>query len=117
LYISHDLATINYLTDRAMIMYLGDIVEIGPTADVIASPSHPYTEQLISAVPDPDPDAPRSSTKMDEGDIGDPTNLPDGCRFAPRCPYAEGDCRASEPDLESVGTDREAACYFPLTDS
>jgi peptide/nickel transport system ATP-binding protein len=120
LYISHDLSTINYLTDRTMIMYLGDIVEQGPTEQVIHDPGHPYTEALLGSVPNPDPRIDREQSRL-EGDVPDPVDLPAGCRFSPTCDYATGECRESEPELEPVGPamenrdSREAACYHPVS--
>lgn len=119
LYISHDLSTINYLTNRTMIMYLGDIVEIGPTEQVIHDPAHPYTESLLESVPLPDPDAMREGTTLD-GEVPDPIDLPTGCRFHPNCAYATAECRESEPPLEAVDADqetpREVACYHPVSE-
>ncbi|QLG61042.1 ABC transporter ATP-binding protein [Halorarum salinum] len=117
LYISHDLSTINYLADRTMIMYLGNIVESGPTDEVIHEPAHPYTEALLESVPNPNPDATRSWGKL-EGQVPSPTNIPTGCRFHPRCAYATEECKESEPALISRGeSDRDVACYHPLEQS
>lgn len=117
LYISHDLSTINYLTDRSMIMYLGKIVESGPTEQVIHDPSHPYTEALLESVPDPDPNRTRTRGKL-EGQVPSPTNVPSGCRFHPRCEYADEKCERTEPALEiKSDDDREVACHYPLEDT
>lgn len=114
LYISHDLSTINYLADRTMIMYLGNIVETGPTEQVIHEPSHPYTEALLESVPNPNPDATRSRGKL-KGQVPTPTDIPIGCRFHPRCEYATEKCKGTEPKLKSRGDpDRDVACYYPL---
>jgi len=114
LYISHDLSTINYLADRTMIMYLGKIVESGPTDQVIHEPSHPYTEALLESVPDPDPTATRSRGQL-EGQVPSPTNIPSGCRFHPRCAYADETCPEVEPPLEQKSDGpREVACHYPL---
>lgn len=114
LYISHDLSTINYLADRTMIMYLGKIVESGVTDKVIHEPSHPYTEALLESVPDPDPMATRSRGRL-EGQVPSPTDIPSGCRFHPRCAYADETCSAVEPGLKEKGKDqREVACHYPL---
>ena len=124
-YISHDLSTISYLTDRTMIMYLGNIVEIGPTDKVIHEPTHPYTETLLNAVPSPDPSEKRTGTTI-RGEIPDPINLPHGCRFEPNCEYSTEKCENDEPNLEPVSyfaddidenqnpTDQEVACYHPV---
>jgi peptide/nickel transport system ATP-binding protein len=119
LYISHDLSTINYLADRTQIMYLGNIVEVGPTEQVIHEPAHPYTEALLQSVPDPNPDRTREKGSLG-GDVPDPVDLPQGCRFHPRCRYATEDCVQTEPELiehNTQGTDQPAhqvACYHPV---
>lgn len=113
LYISHDLSTISYLADRTMIMYLGNNVEVGPTDQVIHDPAHPYTEALLEAVPTSDPDHQRSESRL-EGEVPDPVNLPDGCRFEPSCDYATEECRAEEPELMETRDRQEAACIHPV---
>ena len=113
LYISHDLSTINYLSDRTMIMYLGNAVEIGDTSQVIRSPSHPYSEALLDAVPTPDPEKRRAGSSM-EDEVPDPINLPPGCRFEPFCSRVTERCLASEPALAPVNEGRSAACYHPI---
>jgi peptide/nickel transport system ATP-binding protein len=119
LYISHNLSTINYLTDRTMIMYLGNVVERGPTQQVIHDPAHPYTESLLDSVPNPDPEVDRKQTRL-EGDVPDPVDLPTGCRFHPKCDYATEECRETEPELEPTGDQltnhsaHETACYHPV---
>lgn len=110
LYISHNLSTINYLTDRTMIMYLGNIVERGETQKVIHDSAHPYSEMLVSAVPD----SGNRSLERTSGEAPDPVNLPDGCRFHPYCQYATDECRTEEPKLESMTDGREVACYHPV---
>jgi peptide/nickel transport system ATP-binding protein len=120
LYISHDLSTINYLADRTAIMYLGDIVEIGPTRDVIHDPAHPYTETLLDSVPNPDPDE-AGTHGASEGDVPDPIDLPSGCRYHPRCSYATEECRTESPTLDDLvenleGGNRQAACYHPVNE-
>lgn len=121
LYISHNLETIKYLTDTTMIMYLGKIVESGPTDDVIENPAHPYTEELVSAVPDPDPDVQREGTGL-PGEVPDPVDLPSGCRFQPDCRYSTEECGEVEPELSEFqqrfgGATREAACYHPRAET
>jgi peptide/nickel transport system ATP-binding protein len=122
LYISHDLATINYLTDRTMIMYLGNLVEIGPTDSVIHESAHPYTEALLNSVPVTDPDK-RGSEGTIKDDIPDPINLPNHCRFESRCEYSTNKCRTKEPSLDEYSNQADedsdtaihkAACYHPL---
>lgn len=115
LYISHDLGSINYLTDRTMIMYLGDVVEVGPTEEVIANPLHPYTEALLRAVPNPDPDQDLPK-RAGQHDVPDPVDLPSGCRYRDRCGYETEECAQAEPRLKPVHGDHDVACYHPLVE-
>jgi len=114
LFISHDLATIGYLTDRTAIMYLGKIVEEGPTVKIIQNPFHPYSRALISAIPSPNPDVKRGEVKA-RGTIPDPIDLPSGCRFRTRCEYAQRKCSDMEPQLENVSKEHRVACFYPLS--
>lgn len=101
IYISHDLATIRYICDRTAILYLGRIMEIGETETVISSACHPYTKMLLAAVPIPDPD--RNRERVDpRGEIPDPIELPNGCRFHARCAQATAECGFEGKDLEKV---------------
>jgi peptide/nickel transport system ATP-binding protein len=113
LYITHDLATAKYFSDRIAIMYAGKIVEEGPTKAVLSEPLHPYTQALIEAIPDPDP---MNRFKMREVVPGQPPSLlnpPSGCRFHPRCPYfMKGKCEVREPPLYDLGNGRRVACYL-----
>ncbi len=113
LYITHDIALTRYICDRIAVMYLGKIVEMGPTEEIIQDPHHPYTEALIAAVPVPDPTARRREIVI-KGEVPSPINPPPGCRFHPRCPYARKKCEKEEPTLVSSGKDRVVACHFPL---
>ncbi|MCP4626941.1 MAG: ABC transporter ATP-binding protein [bacterium] len=117
LYITHDLATVGHICSSIAIMYLGRIVEIGSTAEVLDHPRHPYTQALISAIPIPDPDSDRETINI-SGAVPDPINLPGGCRFNPRCPRAGSECYETEPALETHGSNEihKAACYRPLSD-
>jgi len=117
LYITHDLATVGHICHSLAIMYLGRIVEIGATADVLDHPLHPYTQALISAIPIPDPDSNRESINI-SGAVPDPINLPPGCRFNPRCPRAVSMCTEDEPALKGNGLDgnHQVACYRPLVE-
>jgi oligopeptide/dipeptide ABC transporter ATP-binding protein len=112
LYITHDLATVGYICDEVAIMYLGRVIERGPTERVLTSPVHPYTKALISAIPVPDPHFKRNAVNI-MGGIPDPVNLPRGCRFAPRCPVCVEECLEEEPHLESVEAGHCVACYRP----
>ena len=109
LYITHDLATAAYFTDRVAVMYLGSIVEIGPTKTVLSDPRHPYTQALISVIPVPNPRRRRKRMIL-AGEIPNPMDLPSGCRFHPRCPLASRQCSQMEPQLESVDAVHQVAC-------
>ncbi len=109
LYITHDLATAGFFTDRIAVMYLGRIVEIGPTAEILQRPKHPYTQALISVVPVPNPRQRRKRVLL-QGEIPNPTNIPSGCRFHPRCPVAIDDCRKIDPSLLPTTSDHQTAC-------
>ena len=109
LFIAHDLAAVAYVCDRIAILYLGKIVEIGPTRDVYFSPKHPYTEALMSAVPEPDPDFPTRPLLM-SGERPDPANPPPGCRFHTRCRYATELCVSTAPQPRPLGR-QMVACH------
>jgi peptide/nickel transport system ATP-binding protein len=110
LYISHDLSLIRYICDRTAIMYLGRIVELGPTEAVIKKPFHPYTQVLLQAVPIPDPEHRRPAPEI-SGEIPSPIDLPPGCRFHPRCRKAESICRESPPPRVEVAPGHEVECH------
>jgi oligopeptide/dipeptide ABC transporter ATP-binding protein len=109
LYTTHDLATAGFFTDRMAVMYLGRVVELGKTADVLKAPVHPYTKALISVVPVPDPRRKRRRMIL-QGEIPNPIDLPTGCRFHPRCPNVIDECRQVDPQLRPVGDGHQAAC-------
>ena len=109
--ITHDLSTVAAYADRIAVMYLGRIVEIGPARAVLADPQHPYTRALLSVVPVPDPTARREPVIL-AGETPDPSNVPGGCRFHPRCPLAFGRCPIVDPPLFAVGPDHQAACLL-----
>ena len=110
LFVSHDLEVVGYLCDRVAVMYLGRIVESGPAENVLASPRHPYTRDLVASSPVPDPDRPiRSVSKV--GDAPNPAAPPAGCRYHPRCVYATDVCASESPGLESAGEGRYVACH------
>jgi peptide/nickel transport system ATP-binding protein len=111
LYTTHDLATAGYFTDRMAVMYLGRIVELGPTVEVISNPRHPYTRALLSVVPTPHTYR-RQQRVILRGEIPDPIDLPPGCRFHPRCPDAVADCQATDPQLRPVAPGHEVACIL-----
>jgi oligopeptide/dipeptide ABC transporter ATP-binding protein len=113
LFITHDLSVVRHLADRVGVMFLGRCVETGDTAEIFASPLHPYTKLLLSAVPVCDPHK-RNRRKMRiAGEIPSAVDIPPGCRFHPRCPCARDICRKEEPPVCPVG-ERTVACHFPL---
>jgi oligopeptide transport system ATP-binding protein len=111
IFIAHDLSVVKHISDRVAVMYLGKIVELGPAADVIDRPRHPYTRALVSAIPTPDPDREKQRQRLVlPGDPPSPLNPPAGCAFHPRCPFAQEKCKLVVPPLIPAGPDREAAC-------
>ncbi|WP_343563493.1 ABC transporter ATP-binding protein [Kiloniella sp. b19] len=111
LFIAHDLSVVAHISDRVAVMYVGKIVEIGPTEEIFYRPRHPYTRALLSAVPRPDPDAEFEPERL-TGEIPNPANLPQGCRFNTRCPMVTERCRMEEPDLRSFGEGHNVACHY-----
>jgi oligopeptide/dipeptide ABC transporter ATP-binding protein len=109
--ITHDLATVSAYADRLAVMYLGRIVEIGDTRTILSDPQHPYTRALLSVVPTTDPAA-RQRPQVLAGETPDPSRIPSGCRFHPRCPVAVAACRTIDPALIALGPDHEAACIL-----
>jgi oligopeptide transport system ATP-binding protein len=111
LFISHNLPVVRHIAQRTAVMYLGKIVESGPTEELFAHPRHPYTQALLSAVPVPDPTRPRQRISL-TGEVPSPRQIPSGCRFHPRCPHVYEKCRQREPQLEEQGGGCEAACWL-----
>jgi peptide/nickel transport system ATP-binding protein len=113
IFISHDLHVVHYISDRVLVMYLGKVVEIGPVEDIYATPKHPYTQALLSAMPSMDPDR-RAERPPLTGDPPNPINPPSGCRFHTRCPFAEDVCSKKEPMLALVNkaSGQLAACHM-----
>ncbi len=111
LFITHDLATCKYICDRIAIMYLGQILEIGPLNEVFNNPVHPYTQSLLAAVPVPDPKY-RRTQPIPKGEIPSAINPPSGCRFHPRCHQAKSECSIHEPALNEIRQDHSVACFL-----
>jgi oligopeptide/dipeptide ABC transporter ATP-binding protein len=114
-FIAHDLGVVHHVSDRIAVMYLGVIVEIGPSDPLFLHPVHPYTEALLSAIPaiEGDDEIRRKRIVL-EGEVPSPVNPPSGCRFHPRCRYATEICRTERPELTHHGDGRFAACHHPL---
>jgi peptide/nickel transport system ATP-binding protein len=116
LFIAHDLNVVRHIADRVAVMYLGKVVELAASDELYARPVHPYTEALLSAVPEVEPRARERSSRRRilGGDVPSPISPPPACRFHPRCPYATEICSDVEPALVGHGHDRLAACHHPL---
>lgn len=113
IFIAHGLHMVRYISDQMSVMYLGRLVELGPSQEVFHSPLHPYSEALIAANPYPDPERERSREhKLLTGEITSPVNPKPGCRFAARCPIAEAKCRAETPELREIKSGRFVACHL-----
>ena len=111
LFIAHDLSVVGHISDRIAVMYAGKLVELGATDELFRQPRHPYTEALLAAVPVPEPSRDRKRTLL-SGEVADPANLPSGCVFHPRCPYAEDRCKTEVPEFREIATGHLARCHL-----
>jgi peptide/nickel transport system ATP-binding protein len=113
LFISHDLSVIRHICDRVVVMYVGKVVEIADALDLYSDPQHPYTEALLSAVPQAQPNGRENRKRIHLlGEIADPSNPPTGCYFHPRCRFAQQICRERTPELRKVKDNHAVACHF-----
>ncbi len=112
LFIAHDISMVEHISNRIAVMYLGSLMEVGPSHQLTAEPLHPYTKALLSAVPFADPDASRARKRIKlEGDVPSPINLLEGCKFQTRCPYCTEQCQKTAPALRKVKEGRMVACH------
>ncbi len=114
LFISHDLSVVEYIANRVAVMYVGQLVEVAPTAQLFGAPKHPYTEALLSAVPKTNPKQ-KSKRIILQGDVADPAHPPSGCYFHPRCRYARDCCKTDAPHLRELTAGHAVACHFAET--
>jgi oligopeptide transport system ATP-binding protein len=115
LFISHNLSVVHHIADRVGVMYLGKLVELGPVDSIYKQPTHPYTESLLSAIPEVNPEKQRKRILL-KGDVPSPANPPSGCQFHTRCPYVQPLCSSKEPEFKEIAAGRWTACHFPLND-
>jgi len=109
IFITHDLGTVGYFADRIAVMYLGRIVEVGPTKEILKNPQHPYTKALLSVIPVPNPRLRRERVIL-QGETPNPIDLPSGCRFHPRCPKVSEECKVSDPAWREPAPGHRVAC-------
>ncbi|MFJ5304676.1 ABC transporter ATP-binding protein [Streptomyces sp. NPDC088350] len=119
-FIAHDLGVVRHVSDRIAVMYLGEIVELGETEALYKEPAHPYTQALLSAVPDIDDGTVGDEVSRERivltGEVPNPVDKPTGCPFRTRCPYARERCARERPQLTVTASGRRTACHFPLID-
>ena len=113
LFTAHDLSMVHHISDRIGVMYLGSMVELGTSEEVFTNPIHPYTKALISAIPIADPEMSRQNRRIPiQGELPSPTNVPKGCRFCTRCPYATDKCREERPEFREITPGHFARCHI-----
>ena len=111
IFISHDLSVVKHISDRVGVMYLGSMMELADKNEIYSNPQHPYTRALIGAIPLPDPTK-RKEMKVIQGEIPSNVNIPKGCKFNPRCPFAKDNCREQEPATKEVKPNHFVKCHF-----
>lgn len=111
IFISHDLSVVKHISDRVGVMYLGSIVEIADKEQIFDNPQHPYTMSLMAAIPKPDPNE-KMEMEMIKGEIPSNVNLPSGCKFHPRCPFAKDICKEKDPEAKEIAPDHFVKCHF-----
>ena len=111
LFVAHDLSVVRHISDRVAVMYVGKVVELAPVDQLFQSPAHPYTEALLSAVPNPDPKRKKKRVLL-SGEVADPGDTPSGCAFHPRCPYAEDRCKEEVPELREIAPGHAVRCHL-----
>jgi len=113
-FIAHDLAVVKNVSDRVAVMYLGKLCEVAPPDVLYQRPEHPYTEALLTSIPEPDPTTETNGKTPLSGDLPSPIDPPSGCRFRTRCAFAQQKCADEEPQMRAMGPDHFVACHFPL---
>ena len=111
LFIAHDLSVVAHISTRVAVLYVGQLVELAPTEKLFFSPQHPYTEALMSAIPEVDPDLAMKPVSL-QGEIPNPANPPGGCRFHTRCPYVQDRCKTEMPIWREISENHFVACHF-----
>lgn len=111
IFISHDLSVVKHISDRVAVMYLGEIVELAKTEELFSNPKHPYTAALLSAIPEANPNDIKKRIML-KGEIPDPSNLPTGCHFNPRCQYRDEKCSCEAPKLYEISKDHYVSCHY-----